>query len=80
MPDPKDPKDPKKKKNYPDPYSLKEIQKSYPNVIKVFRRKSHSGRAVMFKNGTMLRLNRGPYKQKQESLASAINKVINKKQ
>ncbi len=72
--------DPKNKKNNNDPYSLKSIQKSYPNAISVKPRKSGSGATVTFKGGGTVGLNRGPYKQKQESLASAINKVINKKQ
>ena len=74
-----DPKDPKNKKNNNDPYSLKNIQKSYPNAVSVKPRKNKSGVTVTFKGGGTAGLNRGPYKQKQESLASAINKVINKK-
>jgi hypothetical protein len=80
MTDPKNPKKKNKKKKYNnDPYSLKEIQKSYPNAIAVYPRKNSLGSTVMFKGGGTVSLNRGRYTQKQESLASAINKVINKK-
>ena len=71
-----DPKDPK---NNNDPYSLKNIQKSYPNAVAVYPRKNSLGSTVMFKGGGTVSLNRGRYTQKQESLASAIDKVINKK-
>tara|TARA_R110002020_G_scaffold172932_2_gene363474 strand:+ start:68 stop:304 length:237 start_codon:yes stop_codon:yes gene_type:complete len=76
-----DPKDPKKKKKKDDnnPYSLKNVQKSYPNAIAVYPRKNSLGSKVMFKGGGTVNLKRGRYKQKQESLASAIDKVINKK-
>ena len=83
MPDPKNPKNPKKKKKKKkynnDPYSLKEIQKTYSNAIAVYPRKNSLGVTVKFKGGGTVGLNRGRYTQKQESLASAINKVINKK-
>jgi hypothetical protein len=74
-----DPKDPKKKKDDNNPYSLKNVQKSYPNAVAVYRKKNGLGSRVQFKGGGTVTLNRGPYKQKQESLANAINKVINKK-
>tara|TARA_B110000902_G_scaffold147419_1_gene170017 strand:- start:816 stop:1043 length:228 start_codon:yes stop_codon:yes gene_type:complete len=69
----------KKEKDDNNPYSLKNVQKSYPNAVAVHPRKNSVGSTVTFKGGGTVSLNRGPYKQKQESLASAINKVINKK-
>ena len=63
MPDPKK----KKKKDNNDPYSLKEIQKSYPNAIAVYPRKNSLGSTVMFKGGGTVSLNRCRYTQKQES-------------
>ena len=73
-----DPKN-KKKKDDNNPYSLKNVQKSYPNAVAVYPRKNSLGSTVMFKGGGSVSLNRGRYTQKQESLANAISEVINKK-
>lgn len=73
-----DPKN-KKKKDDNNPYSLKNVQKSYPNAVAVYPRKNSLGSTVMFKGGGTVSLNRGRYTQKQESLANAISEVINKK-
>ena len=66
MPDPKNIK--KKKDN--NPYSLKNVQKSYPNAISVTSRKNSLGSTVHFKGGGSVSLNRGRIKQ--------IKKIKNK--
>jgi len=49
-----DPKDPKKKKDDNNPYSLKNVQKSYPNAVAVYRKKNGLGSRVQFKgSGTI---------------------------
>lgn len=69
----------KKAKEDNNPYSLSNVQKSYPLAVSVSPRKNSTGSTVTFKGGGSVELTRGPYKQKQQSLAGAISEVINKK-
>ena len=62
-----------------NPYSLSNVQKSYPLAVSVSPRKNGTGSTVTFKGGGSVGLTRGPYKQNQQSLADAISEVINKK-
>ena len=69
----------KKAKEDNNPYSLSNVQKSYPLAVSVSPRKNGPGSTVTFKGGGSVGLTRGPYKQNQQSLADAISEVINKK-